>query len=86
MENEFTITAVIPVKGDSSRLKNKNISPFGDSNLLIHKIQQLKQVEELVRIIVSSDSEKRVQKQSNVLNNMRMNPSLSVVFWSIFVI
>lgn len=47
MENEMKITAVIPVKGDSSRLKNKNILPFAESNLLIHKIRQLKQVEEL---------------------------------------
>lgn len=61
MEDELKITAVIPVKGDSSRLKNKNILPFGDSNLLIHKIRQLKQVAELARIIVSSDSEEMLQ-------------------------
>ena len=38
------ITAVVPVKGNSTRLPNKNILPFGDSNLLQHKIEQLKQV------------------------------------------
>jgi N-acylneuraminate cytidylyltransferase len=52
-----TITAIIPVKKNSSRLPNKNILPFGDSNLLIHKIRQLKQVEEVSQIVVSSDSE-----------------------------
>ena len=52
-----TITAVIPVKGNSTRLPNKNILPFGDSNLLQHKIEQLKQVEDLHEIIVSSDSD-----------------------------
>ncbi len=52
-----TITAVIPVKGNSTRLPNKNILPFGDSNLLQHKIEQLKQVDGLHEIIVSSDSD-----------------------------
>lgn len=51
------ITAVVPVKGNSSRLPNKNILPFGDSNLLQHKIEQLKQVKGLHEIIVSSDSD-----------------------------
>ena len=52
-----TITAVIPVKGKSTRLPNKNILPFADSNLLVNKIRQLKQVEEITDIIVSSDSD-----------------------------
>lgn len=52
-----TITAIIPVKANSTRLPNKNILPFGDSNLLLHKINQLKQVEGINEIIVSSDSE-----------------------------
>ena len=52
-----TITAVIPVKQHSSRLPGKNILPFGNSNLLLHKIEQLKQVKGLTDIIVSSDSD-----------------------------
>lgn len=52
-----TISAIVPVKGSSSRLPNKNILPFGDSNLLQHKIEQLKQVKGLHEIIVSSDSD-----------------------------
>lgn len=51
------ISAIIPVKGNSTRLPNKNILPFGDSNLLQHKIEQLKQVEGLHEIICSSDSD-----------------------------
>lgn len=51
------ITAVIPVKGNSARLPGKNILPFGNSNLLQHKIEQLKQVKGLHEIIVSSDSD-----------------------------
>jgi N-acylneuraminate cytidylyltransferase len=52
-----TITAVIPVREGSRRLKNKNIAPFAGTNLLINKINQLKQVTEITKIVVSSDSE-----------------------------
>lgn len=51
------ITAVIPVRAGSRRLPNKNILPFGDSNLLVHKIRQLKQVDLIDKIYVSSDSD-----------------------------
>ena len=50
------VTAVIPVRAGSKRLKNKNILPFAGTNLLVHKIRQLKQVKEIERIVVSSDS------------------------------
>ena len=51
------ITAIIPVREGSRRLKNKNIAPFAGTNLLINKINQLKQVEEISNIVVSSDSD-----------------------------
>ena len=50
------ITAIIPVRAGSTRVPNKNILPFGDSNLLVHKIRQLKQIKLIDRIVVSSDS------------------------------
>ena len=56
MRLKRSITAVIPVKKNSSRLKNKNILPFASSNLLMHKIEQLKKVNLISRILVSSDS------------------------------
>lgn len=52
----MSITAIIPVRAGSTRLKNKNISPFAGTNLLINKINQLKQVPEVSKIVVSSDS------------------------------
>jgi len=52
------ITAVIPAKGKSNRLKNKNLLPFDDSTLLEFKIKQLKRVDKIDRIIVSSESDK----------------------------
>ena len=55
MSNKYV--AIIPVRAGSRRLPNKNILPFGDSNLLIHKIRQLKKVKKIDEIVVSSDSE-----------------------------
>lgn len=51
------ITAIIPVRAGSTRLKNKNIAPFAGTNLLLHKIYQLKQIKEISNIVVSSDSD-----------------------------
>ena len=52
----MSFTALIPVKGDSSRLPGKNRLPFGDCNLLERKIRQLKKVLEIDEIVVSSES------------------------------
>lgn len=53
----MSITAVIPVRAGSRRLKNKNISAFNGTNLLVNKIRQLQKVPEVDRIVVSSDSD-----------------------------
>jgi N-acylneuraminate cytidylyltransferase len=52
------ITAIIPARSKDPILENKNILPFGDSNLLTHKIRQLKKVDLIDEIIVTSESEK----------------------------
>jgi len=52
------ITAVIPVRKGSVRVKNKNLKPFANTNLLELKINQLKQVKLVDDIVVSSDCEK----------------------------
>jgi len=52
----MNITAVIPVRAGSTRVKNKNIRPFAGSSLLEIKIEQLKKISEIDEIIVSSDS------------------------------
>ena len=51
------ITAVIPVRKGSQRVKNKNIKKFSDSNLLKIKIEQLKKIKNINNIVVSSDCE-----------------------------
>lgn len=52
-----TITAIVPVREGSTRLKNKNIAPFAGTNLLLFKLEQLKKVQDLSNIVVSSDSD-----------------------------
>lgn len=61
-----TITAIIPVRAGSTRLKNKNVAPFAGTNLLVNKINQLKQVPEITRIVVSSDSDLMLEMASSV--------------------
>jgi N-acylneuraminate cytidylyltransferase len=53
--NQFI--GLIAVKGNSDRVRKKNIRPFYDTNLLQLKIKQLKTVENIDEIIVSSESE-----------------------------
>ena len=69
----MSITAVIPVREGSRRLKNKNVAPFAGTNLLINKINQLKQVKEINTIVVSSDSDKmlKMAESQNVLIHKR---------------
>ena len=51
------IAAVVPARLCNDEGKNnKDILPFGDNNLLIHKIRQLKQVDN-IDILVSSESD-----------------------------
>lgn len=55
VNNDGKITAVIPVRKGSTRCKNKNIRKFGDTNLLKLKIEILKKVKGIDRILVSSN-------------------------------
>ena len=47
------ITAVIPVRKNSQRVINKNLRLFNKKNLLIHKIEKLKQIKYIDRIIIN---------------------------------
>lgn len=61
--NKFT--AVIPVREGSRRLPGKNTYPFGNTNLLVNKIQQLKNCPTIDRIVVTSDSDKMLEMAFN---------------------
>lgn len=51
------IKALVAVKSDSQKVKNKNIRPFADGSLLEIKLRQLLRCERLEGVIVNSDDE-----------------------------
>jgi N-acylneuraminate cytidylyltransferase len=51
------ITAVIPARAGSRRLQHKNVHPFQGEPMLTRKVRQLRQVQGLGRVVVSSDSD-----------------------------
>ena len=55
------ITAVIPIRRGSQRVKDKNLRPFGDTCLMELKIRTLMQVPEIDEIIVNTNSEDAVR-------------------------
>ena len=67
------ITAIIPVRKGSVRVKNKNLKSFAGTNLLEIKIKQLKQINFIDKIIVSSDCDKmlKIAKKHNVNTHIR---------------
>lgn len=70
------ITAIVPVRKGSQRVKNKNIKPFGGSSLLEIKIQRLlslKKYGKIDEIIVTTDSEEMLEVASkyDVLTHKR---------------
>ena len=53
------IVAIIPIRKNSQRIKNKNFKKFfKNKSLLEIKIEQLKKIKEIDKIVVSSDSKK----------------------------
>lgn len=55
------ITAVIPIRCGSQRVKNKNLRPFADTTLMELKIKNLLQVPEIDEIIVNTDSDEAIR-------------------------
>ncbi len=49
------VIAMVPVRAGSIRVPNKNIRPFGNTNLLKLKLKLLKKVEGISQIVVSTD-------------------------------
>lgn len=55
------ITAVIPVRKGSQRVKDKNLRPFAGTTLLDNKIQMLLKVPEIGEIVVNTNSEAAIE-------------------------
>jgi len=59
------ILAIIPVRGGSKRVKDKNIRPFCDTTLLDIKLETLQKVFGLTNILVTSDDQKMLSISKN---------------------
>ena len=55
------VVAIIPTRKGSQRVKDKNTKRFGDTNLLEHKIKQLKKIKDIDEIILTTDCEKSME-------------------------
>ena len=64
--NNKKITAVIPVRKGSTRCVNKNIRQFGDTNLLKLRIETLKRVNGIDKILVSSNCDEMLLVAKNL--------------------
>ena len=62
------ITAVIPIRSGSQRVKDKNLRKFGDTTLMELKIKNLLQVPELDSIIVNTNSEEAISIVKNMID------------------
>lgn len=60
------IKALIPVRGGSQRIINKNTRPFAGSSLLELKINQLKRITDIDEICVNSDCEFMLAMAANL--------------------
>ncbi len=63
------ILALIPARGESKRLKNKNILDLGGKPLVNWSIEQAVAIENIVDVLVSTDSEKiaKVSKKAGAI-------------------
>ena len=59
------VTAVIPIRSGSQRVKDKNLRKFGDTTLMELKIKNLLEVPELDKVIVNTNSDEAI----NIVKN-----------------
>ncbi len=71
----MSLTAVIPVRAGSERVRNKNIRPFAGSSLLERKIRQLQTVPDVDEILVSSDSAEMLSLAASLGVSAQRRPS-----------
>ena len=58
LNENYTLTALVPMKGHSERVPSKNIRPFGGEPLFYHIIKSLISAKHVSEIIVDTDSPK----------------------------
>ena len=58
---KYDISAVVTVRKNSQRVKNKNLRKFYRKNLLIYKIEILKKIKNIKNIIINTDSDEAIE-------------------------
>ena len=58
MKKKYNIVAVVSARAGSKGVPNKNIKPLNGKPLILHSLKSLLKVEEIDRIVLSSDSDK----------------------------
>jgi N-acylneuraminate cytidylyltransferase len=61
MSDDERVTAVVPVKGQSERVKNKNLRLLNGESLLVRKIRTLQNCHQINRIMVNSESDEMLR-------------------------
>lgn len=59
------ITAVIPIRSGSQRVKDKNLRQFANTTLMENKIEMLLNVPELDSIVVNTNSKEAIEIVKN---------------------
>ena len=69
------LIAVVPVRKNSQRVNNKNLKSFAGKNLLVHKIEVLKKINQIDEIIINTDAEEAINiaKKLGVKHHRREN-------------
>lgn len=63
--NSNKISALVPIKQHSERLKNKNFKVFGGEPLYHHVLSKLQAIDCIDRIIINTDSEEIIKTSKN---------------------
>ncbi|MCF2594885.1 cytidylyltransferase [Bacteroides caecigallinarum] len=64
------ITAVVPIRSGSQRVKDKNLRNFGNTTLMELKIKNLMHVPEIEQIIVNTNSEPAIEIVKSLMNKV----------------
>ena len=61
MSRDIDINVLIAVRGGSKRVPRKNIRPFGGTNMLTLKIQQALRLQDINKVVVTSDDDRMLE-------------------------
>lgn len=73
MINNKKITALIPIKAHSERVKNKNFRDFAGKPLYHHILDSLQNINEIDEIIINTDSERVIEEAPKLFSKVKIH-------------